>query len=363
MKTHLIPLLLLLTVLSGCLKEDDLHKPFASFAPPETDDGWEVVMPSEVGMDSLQLAEIFRDIHQNKDYWMVRSMLVFRNGKLVAESYTKDEADRTNPHAIWSCTKQVLGILAGIALDQDAIASVDEPISTYLPEETATHPDKKSITLHNLLRMQSGIGWSNDGASGQTDKLLRQLPDHLLDYILDRPKSAEQGTAYHYQDCDPHVVSAILQKQLGKPTDEWAAEVLFSKLGIQNWEWRRYKDGTTLGGYGLLMTPRELGKIAQCVLDKGKKGSETIVSESWINLMLSPHSPNAENGSQMGYYWWIEPNRHLYYMNGHGGQYAFIHPEKKLIVVTMSEPNTQDKYQFQTEEAFKVVDRVLNTIQ
>ena len=46
-------------------------------------------------------------------------------------------------------------------------------------------------------------------------------------------------------------------------------------------------------------------------------------------------------------------------MNGHGGQYAFIRPDKKLIVVITSEPNTQDEFQYSVWEAMDVVDRVL----
>lgn len=62
----------------------------------------------------------------------------------------KDNADRTTRHLIWSCTKQVIGVLTGIALEKGFIESIDDPISKYLPEETARHPDKADISLRNL---------------------------------------------------------------------------------------------------------------------------------------------------------------------------------------------------------------------
>lgn len=360
-KLYLLPVVLL--AFTGCLKEGELKKPFSSFAPLATNDGWAVSTPGAEQIDSLQLAEIYRDFHQNEDLWMLRSLLVFRNGRLVAESYTKDDNDREHPHAIWSCTKQVMGILTGIAFDKGMLDSLNDPIGKYLGEYTDRHPDKKDITLHNLLRMQSGIAYSNDGIEGQTDDLLRQLPDNSVDFILGLPMKTEQGVEFAYNDGNPHLMSAILQKQAGKPTDEWADEVLFSKLGIRNYEWRRYRDGVTFGGFGLLMTPRHLGKIAQCVLDEGQVNGTSVVSKSWLEQMLYPHSNDKDPAIKFGYYWWINPERNLYFMSGHGGQYAFIQPEKKLIVVMTAEPNTQDEFQFSTEEALEVVDRVLQAAQ
>ena len=127
--------------------------------------------------------------------------------------------------------------------------------------------------------------------------------------------------------------------------------------------WRRYRDGITFGGFGLLMTPRHLGKIAQCVLDEGKANGETIVSKSWLEQMLYPHSNTKDPAVEFGYYWWIIPDRKLYSMDGHGGQYAFIQPEKKLIIVMTAEPNTQDEFQFSRWEAMEVVDKVLQAAQ
>ena len=65
----------------------------------------------------MHLTEIYKDFHADENIWQVRSLLVFRNGKLVAESYTKDDNDITTPRAIWSATKQVVGLLTGIALE------------------------------------------------------------------------------------------------------------------------------------------------------------------------------------------------------------------------------------------------------
>jgi len=249
--------LLLLPVLlfTSCLKEDELKKPFISFTPRMINDGWQISNPAEENIDPAALTEIFREFHAEDNTWQVRSLLVFRNGRLVAESYTKDDDDITTPRAIWSATKQVVGILTGIALEKQIIKNVNDPIPVYLTE-TELFQDKKNITIEHLLTMRSGISYSNDGLGGQTDDILRQLHGNITEFILGLPLADNPGENVQYKDCDPQLISSVIQAKCGKSTAEWAKEVLFDKLEIKNLDWVNYKDGITLGGFGILSTPR-----------------------------------------------------------------------------------------------------------
>ena len=78
---------LIFILLTGCLKDDPLNKPFQSFVPEEINDGLVLSTPEEEGMDRKMLSEVYKHIYENEDLWPLRSMLVFRNGRLVAESY------------------------------------------------------------------------------------------------------------------------------------------------------------------------------------------------------------------------------------------------------------------------------------
>ena len=131
-----LPLLVIaIALLSGCMKDDPLNKPFESFVPEEINDGLIISTPSAEGIDAEKLASVYRAAYADDNLWSLRSMLVFRNSKLVSESYFKDDNDLTNPHLIWSCTKQVMGILTGIALENGTISSLDATLSELLPDE------------------------------------------------------------------------------------------------------------------------------------------------------------------------------------------------------------------------------------
>lgn len=345
--------------LSGCLKEDPLNQAFVTLDPKFIDDGHILSSPSAENMDSLGLVEIYQSLYNDDNLWSLRSMLVFRNGRLVAESYFKDDDDIANRHLIWSCTKQFVGVLTGMAIEQGLIDSVDDPISKYLPEEIADHPDKADITIKNLLTMQSGIDYNNDGVEGETNQILQQNPDNSVDFILSRPLNETPGTVFHYNDGNPHLVSAILQKAAGKPTDVWADEVLFSKIEFTNYNWVRYKDGITLGGFGIETTPREMAKIALCVADSGKWKNQQIIDPGWIAEMTGAYAQSS-SGYSFGYFWWYDSARDIHFMSGHGGQFAFIVPEKNLVVVFTSIPNTQGDYVNDADEMLPYVDRVID---
>jgi hypothetical protein len=175
---------------------------------------------------------------------------------------------------------------AGIALEEKLIKSINDPISDYLTE-TEEFQDKKDIQIEQLLTMKSGISYSNDGLEGQTDDILRKLPDKITRFILGLPLADEPGEQARYKDCDPQLVSAVIQSQCGKSTSAWAKEMLFDKLEIKNLEWRNYKDGVTLGGFGILTTPREMAKFGQCVLDSGLWKGTTVVPKEWIRQMTT----------------------------------------------------------------------------
>lgn len=356
---NLTCLLWIIVAFGGCLKDDELNLAFDSYKPTNIGDGLVLSNPEDENMDPSALTDIYNSFYADDNLWSLRSFLVFRNGKLVSEAYLKDEQDITNRHLIWSCTKQVMGVLTGITIDKGLIADINDPLSVYFDSELTNHQDKGPITIKNMITMRSGIDYNNEGGNGQTDMILREIPENSVEFILDRPINFPQGSQFHYNDGNPHLMSALIQKVAGKPTDEWADEVLFSKIELTNYNWVRYKDGITLGGFGIETTPRELAKIALCVADTGQWKGQEVISANWIKEMTSPQVQLENSDYSFGYYWWIDGSRGIHFMWGVGGQFAFIVPEKKLVVVMTSFPNTKGDYEIQPDEALPIVDRII----
>jgi CubicO group peptidase (beta-lactamase class C family) len=348
----------LIVILVSCLKEGELKQPYKGYSPVSIGDNWQLSDPASENMNPEALDSIYREVYADEALWMIKSLLVFRNGKLVAESYMKDDSDRTRMDAIWSCTKQVNSIITGIALDKGLIGSVQDPIERYLPDYLEKYPDKKGITIENLLTMKSGIDFDN----GDDSDILRQhKTDNSLDYILSMSLTGQPGTAFKYKDSDPQILSSVVQSATGKPLDEFGKEVLFDPLGIKNYEWYRYSDGVTLGSWGILTTPRELAKIAQCVLDSGKYNNQQVIPEEWLNEMLSIKVPNAHNELAFGYLWWSYPSKKIYFTWGHGGQYAFIIPSKNMLVLITCLSQVDDDVNVPVEDHLDLAEKIAAT--
>jgi CubicO group peptidase (beta-lactamase class C family) len=356
---HVILITIILLISVSCLTEDPLKIPFQSYPPDNLDDGWEIAEPAGSGFDGEALNDVYKYVHEENNVWQIRSLLVFRNNKLVAESYMKDRNDRINLHPIWSCTKQVTGILTGIAVDKGLI-SVSDTISDHLPQ-VSRYPEKSGITIENLLMMKSGIDYNNDGYFGEDSKLAREEPSNSLDFILSLPMHSAPGTQFRYKDSDAHIISAIIQEKTGKTMRDWAREVLFDRIGITNLEWRTYKDGITFGSFGILTTPREMGKIGQLVANDGMWDGKQIVSKNLIDEMTSAKvSPNETHYTDIGfgYLWWKDIKRNVNMAWGHGGQYILINKDKNLIVVITSERHTTGDAFLSIYTAFSIYDRI-----
>jgi CubicO group peptidase (beta-lactamase class C family) len=359
LKIKLFIIIIFSIILTSCLKENPLKLPFETYVPQEINDGWELSTPAQEGINEAELEKIYRYYHESKDLWQVRSLLVFRNNKLVAESYTKNPKEITQTVPMWSCTKQVTGLLTGIAIEQGIIEDINDNIQKYLPEEIARYPDKAAITIQNLLQMESGIAFENSGFNGESNQLLREVHSNSLEFILGLPVFHLPGEYFHYNDADPQIISAILQRRTGKTMRNWAKEVLFSKINFQNYTWVTYKDGITMGAFGISSTPREMAKFGHLVLNKGYWNGEQVLNSKWIEEMISAKVPVEKTGSwgkSFGYQWWVDEGRELFFMAGKGGQYVFIKPSKNLVIVTTADPN--DELMFEMDTALDIFDKI-----
>lgn len=90
------------------------------------------------------------------------SFLVIRRDSILFESY-RDGWNDTLTSNLYSATKTIVGLLAGVALDEGKIHSLDDPVSRYIP--TYTKGMQADVTLRDLLTMSGGMAWDEAYAS------------------------------------------------------------------------------------------------------------------------------------------------------------------------------------------------------
>src|SRR5580700_7206222 len=116
---------------------------------------WRTATPESQGIDSAALTAALDQIGEK--HLGVHSMLVIRHGYLVADAYFYPFTPGV-PHDLASVTKTVTSTITGVAVDKGLI-KLDDKVLPYFPKDApADAPaNKKSITLGDLVRMESGL--------------------------------------------------------------------------------------------------------------------------------------------------------------------------------------------------------------
>ncbi len=263
------------------------------------------------------------------------SLIVCRNGVIVAEEYYngyRSDSIKT----VMSVTKSVTSLLVGLALEKGYIDAISDPISKYL-SGIVTFPDeiKAHITIEQMLTMTFGHAWNGTKSDGLYSTWA-STPDHLQ-YIIDLPLAWTPGTVFNYSDGASHLLSVIITEATGINTFDFARQYLFDPLGITNVIWLTDDKGYPNGAASLKISPHDMVKIGNLILNGGRYNGLQVVPESWIEAMTTTQITTNNDipyGPEYGYQLWINTaGVHPYYFAmGWGGQFIFIVPDHALVV-------------------------------
>lgn len=290
-------------------------------------------------MDSELLVAMF-DYIAGQDA-EVYSVLIVRNGYLVAEAYFHPY-HQSRKHFIRSCTKSFLSALIGIAIAEGRL-DFDQKVVDFFPDRVIANDDprKRAMTVGHLLTMKSGLDWPESSVSySSEDNILWQMMDSQdwVQFVLDRPMAAEPGATFNYSTGDPQLLAAVLEEATGMSTRKFARTHLFEPLGVssEHWDWQSAPEGVAFGGGGLNITPRAMVKFAYLYLEGGAWNGQQIVPADWVEASVAdPH---------YGYQWWRLSNGG-YAALGYGGQRIVVIPDLEMVVVITGEfPGSTSQY-------------------
>jgi CubicO group peptidase (beta-lactamase class C family) len=295
-------------------------------------DNWPHATPEEHGVDSAKL-ETMRQTIDVLDL-PIDSVVVVRHGGIVFEYYPNPSLYGPNGlHNLYSVTKSVTSILIGIAIDEGSIEGVDQSVVGFFPDRGIANLDacKERMTLEHLLTMTSGLEWQGPDDMYHSWGKGIQSGDPVQ-YALDRPMVHEPGTVWHYNGGCSHLLSAILTKTTGMSTLEFAREHLFGPLGITSVRWPRDPHGIYYGGQDIWLTPYDMAKLGQLLLDGGVWNGEQIVPAEWIKATTTQSVELPWSGGY-GYQWWLYPEDGIYYASGAFDQHIYVIPDLDMVVV------------------------------
>jgi CubicO group peptidase (beta-lactamase class C family) len=351
-------MILLLLLQSGCKLDSENNAPapdsnpglpsYISLSPENTGDGWVTSTAASEGLADQQLLMGLEAIRAGQ-YPGVDSVVVVKNGKLVAEAYYNGFG-RENIHDLRSASKSITSALAGILIAQDAL-SVDDTLADLFDLRNYKNFDsrKAEIKIINLLNMNSGLACNDWDSSSPGNEEKMYQSKNWVKFILDLPMELNPGESFsRYCTGGVIVLGDIIAKNSGMKLDSFAARYLFDPLNITNVNWRRSPNGDAAGGGGLRLRPRDAAKFGQLYLNEGVWNNQQVINPEWIEASkqkMTTIYTGVENG--YGLLWWKRnftvrgEIQEVLFASGNGGNFIFLFPNENLAVIfTGSNYNT-----------------------
>ncbi len=294
--------------------------------------------------------------------WLAMSytdgFIVLQNGETVFEAYLNSMRPGTR-HLTYSISKSVMGILAGILVD-DGDLDVTRKVEDYVPELQSS--GFAGYTVRELLDMQAAVEWGEDytdpagswrrwkDSIGWTPVVgdAADTPEGNYSFLPTLQPDSEWSGGFKYVSPTAEAVGWVLGRAGRMPLAELLSRKLWAPLGGERDAFittdRSFAPAAS-AGFGA--TLRDLARFGQMVLNEGVFNGRRIVSQDWIRDIRFNGSNEAWRNGQYRGHW--NPNgayRSFWYVAGDEdgsieglgihGQRLYINPALKLVVVRMS---------------------------
>jgi CubicO group peptidase (beta-lactamase class C family) len=276
-----------------------------------------------------------------------QAFIVIQHDRILYERYFGDFT-RDSIATSFSVAKSYLSALVGIAIEEGAIGSVDDPITTYLPELLERDLRFGDITIRNLLDMTSGIRYEENHFVGGDDGLTYYFDD-LRRLALERTQIQEPaGERWHYNNYNPLLLGLILERTTRMPVAQYLEERLWTRIGTEfpaSWSLDR-EDGFEKLESGINARPIDFAKLGRLYLRGGDWEGDQVVPAGWVRESSKvlprdagywPADFTSPDGTiTHGLFWWrmTRPNGEVISIaHGNLGQFIVVAPAQDLVIV------------------------------
>ncbi|MCL7752594.1 serine hydrolase [Polaribacter sp. Z022] len=275
-----------------------------------------------------------------------RATVIIYKNQIIAERYANGFTENSKILG-WSMTKSITSTLFGVLEYQGKINVQDKaPIDAWKNDE------RKEITIHNLLQMNSGLEWDEDYNTISDVSKMLFLSRDMTQQQIHKPFVGKPNETWNYSSGTTNLLSGILRSQFKthqEYLDFWYA-ALIDKIGMNSMVVEADLEGNYVGSSYGWATPRDWAKLGLLYLHNGLWNGEQLFDKKWVKYATTPTpTSNGWYGAQI---WLNAGNRYpdvpknMYSFNGYQGQNVFILPDQDLVIVRMGLTKNADVNEF-----------------
>ena len=239
-------------------------------------------------------------------------LVVMRDGTVIGE-WLAPTADPARPHVIFSISKSVTGMLAGIAAG-DGVLDPEAPVTDYVPSVRGS--TYETARVRDLLDMTVDLDFDEEylNHGGAFDRYRRAMlwnperpgtsPETMEGFLATLgAKGHGHGKRFFYASPNTDLLGLVVERATGMRYHRYLAERLWKPMGAMGAAHVTVeRAGTARAAGGVCVTTRDLARLGQLVMDGGRK----IIPAAWIDDMH-------KNGNRQA---WVDGNFAHVFANG-----------------------------------------------
>lgn len=199
----------------------------------------------------------------------------------------KEEIVPANPTCnCYSVAKAFTVTAIGLLYDKGLLTPntlLTDILKKYLPVDMDSKWYK--VTIHDVLLHKVGFGCGMLDIDCE-DASLYPTSDYL-DMVLKTKLKYEPGTVHQYTDAAYYILSRVVAELSGVDLAEILRPILMEKMKFKEFAWSTCPYGYAIGATGLYIRTEDMVKLGILYINKGIWKGERIISEEWVNLVLS----------------------------------------------------------------------------
>jgi CubicO group peptidase (beta-lactamase class C family) len=277
-------------------------------------------------------------------------VLVLKDGQIVAERHGYDRRPDMRMLSN-SMAKTLVALAIGLALDDGAIASLDDPAERYVPELKGTLYG--GTTLANLLRMASGARYVEDYGDEDDRAAFNALARRRGVLAAARSvteRADPQGARFNYAGAQTEVLGLVLRAATRRSLCDFVDERLWQPLGAESAATYLLNpvDRVEQSQGGFNATLRDYARLGWMLANDGRAGDTQVVPRDWLLAMTDaarqppqfrPGAMDSHGSHYFGYGYqvWLMPGTHRrFVLLGVYGQAIYVDPAAGLVMVHLA---------------------------
>ena len=334
----------------------------SAYFPPAGN--WARKAPAELGLDDAKLGAALayaqsRETERARDFsdqektfgallGSVPTGRALTNGLVIYKGYVVAEfGDTTAVDPTYSVAKSMLASVAGVALRDGRIASLEQPVAKLVADGGYQSPQNAAVTWQSHLQQQSeweGEMWGkrHDFVGATAFGAGERKPR-----ALQKP-----GSFYEYNDVRINRLALSLLRVMDKPVPDVFRDEIMGPIGASSsWKWLPYHNsyvdlngrraasvsGGTRWGGGMWINSWDMARFGYLWLRGGAWNGRQLLPAGFVRDSLAPSAHGPDNG----YLWWLNTRgknlpglpSNAFAALGAGSNTIVVSPDHELVIV------------------------------